>query len=896
MQQQKINQQQIGLVASTILIGVVMLVGVTVFYIMSRHAERLLSDSLQSSLQNHVELAQFDIRRGADIAQSIATRPLLLDQVQRLNQRAEDAAALSALKLATQSILSSGVSAVALLDQSGHELTRAGTFVQQADLEISLKLSNKTQMIWKEGLLLRTHANLTTNGHIVGSLVTETPLPALTKMIGNAGALGKTRELALCGASGLNMQCFPMALNPKVYTLPKLSPKGVLLPMAQALEGRIGFVIARDYRDQKVVAAFSPLGKLGPGMVLKMDSAELYGPIWDQLRYLLPLLAGVMALALLLLRWLLTPLVTGLVRSERKAREALVQLQNSENRVQAVLDNVDEGIVTISASGKIELFNPGAERMFGYLSWDVLGKNVAMLMPEPYHSEHDGYLARYLKTGDAHIIGTGRELSAQRSNGEIFPMELRVSEFNLDGQRQFIGIMRDITARKTTEAKIIHLAHFDALTNLPNRRLVQDRIHQAIVAAQRTGAEFAVLFIDLDKFKDINDTHGHDVGDRLLEMVAQRLTESLRAQDTVGRQGGDEFIVLLASLSTAEDSARVAKKILDALAVPFDLNGQNLPSGASIGIAVYPHDGTDVATLLKNSDTAMYAAKAAGRSNYQFFATAMNEASAERLLLEGSLRHAIGHNELLLHFQPLVNIASGNIVATEALVRWNHPQLGQIGPTRFIPVAEESGLIVPLGEWVLRQACMQLLQWREQGIEPPRMVVNLSPRQFRQKHLLRNFYRVLSETGVDPHWLGLEITESVIMDNPEISIGILNQLKTLGFELSLDDFGTGYSSLSYLKRLPIDKLKIDQSFVRDITTDKDDGAMVAAIIVMAHQMNIVVVAEGVETAGQLALLREHGCDEYQGYYFSRPLPADALYPLLKQSTVSDAGVIGGLRH
>ncbi len=883
MQQQKINQQRIGLVASTILIVVVLLVGVMVFYIMSRHAERLLSDSLQSSLQNHVELTQFEIRRGTDIADSIATRPLLLDQMQRLNRVPNEPSAIFALQRASQAFLSPRVSAIAFYDQRGRVVVSAGRVVTQPDLEIPLKLSSPAQLIWQGGFLLRSQASMRVEGVAVGRVVIETPLPAVTEMVMKAGRWGKTRELAVCGSTGLKMQCFPMALNPKVYTLPKRSSKGVRLPMAYALEGQTGFIIAEDYRHQTVVAAFSPMGKLGLGMVLKMDSAELYAPVWDQLRYLLPLLAGMMALALLLLRWLLTPLVTGLVRSERKAREAFVQLQNSENRVQAVLDNVDEGIVTISASGKIELFNPGAERMFGYLSREVLGKNVSILMPEPYHSEHDGYLARYLKTGDAHIIGVGRELSALRSNGEMFPMELRVSEFHLDGQQQFIGIMRDITARKATEAKIIHLAHFDALTNLPNRRLVQDRIHQAIVAAQRTGGEFAVLFIDLDKFKDINDTHGHDVGDRLLEMVALRLTDSLRAQDTVGRQGGDEFIVLLASLSTAEDSARVAQKILDALFVPFELNGQNLRSGASIGIAVYPHDGADVATLLKNSDTAMYSAKAAGRSNYQFFAAEMNEASAERLLLEGSLRHAIEHNELLLHFQPLVDIASGNIVATEALVRWDHPQLGQVGPTRFIPVAEESGLIVPLGEWVLRRACLQLMQWREQGVELPRMVVNLSPRQFRQKHLLRNFYRVLSETGVDPHWLGLEITENVIMDNPEISIAVLQELKALGFELSLDDFGTGYSSLSYLKRLPIDKLKIDQSFVRGITADVDDEAMVTAIIVMAHQLEIVVVAEGVETEGQLNFLRAHGCDEYQGFYYDRPMPPNDLLVKLTAS-------------
>ena len=889
MRQQQYSQQHIGLVASTILIAIVIMVGVIVFFVMARHTERLLSTSLQTSLQNHVDLISSEIESGAALIETLANRPFMIEQLAILNERSGDSQALANLKETLMpAILKTGISGVILYDKSGREVVRGGEFVQP-ELSVPLNSPDHLRLLWKNGYVLRGRVNISKAGVLIGHATAETRLQGIAPMFISVRNSGRTRELALCAPSGtLNMLCFPLTLTPQVLHVAKRNAKGVPLPMTHALEGRKGVIQAQDYRQQNVVAAYSPVGDLGLGMVLKMDRDEFYEPVWDQLRYLLPLMAGLLGVALLLLRWQLTPLITKLVLSERKAREALIELQNSENRVQAVLDNVEEGIITLTDIGIIELFNPGAERMFGYRSQEIIGKSMSVLMTEPYRTEHDEYLGRYLQTGQATIIGVAREVSAVRRDGSTFPMEMRISEFYSDGHRRFIGTLRDITERKATEAKIIHLAHFDSLTNLPNRRLVQDRIQQALIGAQRTGSEFAVLFIDLDKFKDINDTLGHDVGDKLLEMVAHRLTESLRAQDTVGRQGGDEFIVLLASLSTAEDAACVSQKILNALALPFEINGQSLHSGASIGIATYPNDGTDVETLLKNSDTAMYSAKEAGRNNYQFFTEEMNKASAERLLLEGNLRLAIERNELLLHYQPLADVATGRIVAMEALVRWDHPRLGRVGPDRFIPVAEETGVIVQLGEWVLRQACLQLVQWREQNIAPPRMVVNLSPRQFRQKHLLRNFYRVLSETGVDPHWLGLEITESVIMDNPEISIAVLEELRKLGFQLSLDDFGTGYSSLSYLKRLPIDKLKIDRSFVNDITSDVDDEAMVGAIIVMAHQLDIDVVAEGVETAEQLEFLRDHDCDEYQGYLFSRPQAPEHLTALLKVSARNQA--------
>jgi len=630
MPPQKIDRQRISLVAGVILVVVAIFVGAMVFYIMERHTKHLLSNSLQSALQNNVNLATAEIRQGFERGMTVATRPFLVDQLQRVDTHKNGGPPLHALDRGAQSFLATGLSAVALFSKDGQEVARAGSFLQQPALATRINFAEHVQLLFKDKFFLRTDVNIMKAERIIGRVVVEMPLPAITAMFKNAGSLGKTGELALCKLVGVQMQCFPTNLNPQVFTLPVKSPDGVPLPMTLALEGHTGFITTRDYRHQEVVAAYSPVEDLGLGMVLKMDSAELYAPVWSQLHYLLPLMIIVMVGSLLLLRWLLTPLVTRLVLSEQEALAANVRLSDSENRVRMLLDNVDEGIVNISATGNIELFNPAAERMFGYRAADILGNNVNMLMPEPYRNEHNGYLRHYLDTGEAHVIGSGREVGAQRSSGEVFPMELRVSEFFLEGQRRFIGIMRDITERKASEAKIIHLAHYDALTNLPNRRLVQDRIQQTIVSARRSGAQFAVMFIDLDKFKSINDTLGHDIGDQLLQMVANRLTQSLREEDTIGRQGGDEFIVLLASLGTAKDSAVVAQKIVDVLSAPFVIDGHDLSIGASIGIAIYPQDGDDAEKLVKNSDTAMYRAKEAGRSNYQFFLNTMNVSAVSK--------------------------------------------------------------------------------------------------------------------------------------------------------------------------------------------------------------------------------------------------------------------------
>ncbi len=433
-----------------------------------------------------------------------------------------------------------------------------------------------------------------------------------------------------------------------------------------------------------------------------------------------------------------------------------------------------------------------------------------------------------------------------------------------------------------THQRLDYLAHYDTLTGLPNRELVTDRIKLAMAHTHRQGGRVAVLFIDLDNFKQTNDSLGHSVGDRLLQVVAQRLLDSVREGDTVARLSGDEFLLMLPDIVTIQDAATVAQKILTALTPPCHVGGNEIFIGASIGISIFPDDAASMEDLLRFADTAMHHVKHSGRNTYQFFTAAMNETAQHHSRMENALRRAVENNELELHYQPQVDVRNGRIVGMEALLRWHNPDLGHIPPAEFIPVAEDTGLIVPIGEWVLATVCAQGKRWASMGFSGLHVAVNISARQFRQKGFAANVRRILAASEMPPTMLELELTESVMMKDMDEVITVLDDLRTLGISVSIDDFGTGYSSLSRLKRFPIDLLKIDQSFVRDITTDTDDAAIVLAIITLAHSLRLHVIAEGVETAEQLDFLIRHGCDEIQGYLFSKPVPAAEFTSLLRE--------------
>ncbi|WP_142847656.1 EAL domain-containing protein [Telmatospirillum sp. J64-1] len=685
--------------------------------------------------------------------------------------------------------------------------------------------------------------------------------------------------------------------------------------------------------------------------------------------------------------------------------------RQSEARLAGIMNTVVDAIITSDEHGIIQDFNPAAERMFGFTAEEIIGKSLNLLMPEEYGKRHDRYMRDYTDTGQATVIGIGREVIGQRKDGSTFPMDLALSELKLGDKRFFTGVIRDITERKRAESRLmvaekvlestaegvmvtnskgnivwinsafstisgyskedvigrnasllksglqgpefyremwsvirqtgrwsgeiwnrrkngeaypewlsIHelrepnggpsrfvgifsdiskhkraeetiktLTYYDAVTRLPNRYLFEDRLSRALERSQRTGRQVAVVLVSLDRFKTVNETLGHQTGDALLREVADRLTAALRGEDTVARLRGDTFCCLLPDLGQGTDINTMVARLLEVFGTSFTLNGHEFFVTTSLGISLFPLDGSTPDDLIQKAETAMNRSKDKAENTYHFYTPEMNANSIERLRLETDLRKAIGRNELVLHYQPKVDTATGKVVGSEALVRWNHPELGLLQPGLFIPIAEETGLITQVGAWVIRAACQQIRQWQEDGLPVVPVAVNLSAHQFHQPNLVESILATLEETGVEASMLELELTESAIMQNAEITIQTLLHLHEKGLRLAIDDFGTGYSSLSYLKRFPIDKLKIDRSFVQDLGVNATGEQIVNAIVAMAHSLNLAVVAEGVETERQLESLRSMQCQEIQGYYFSRPVSAEEFVPFLKAGKVVGRG-------
>jgi diguanylate cyclase (GGDEF)-like protein/PAS domain S-box-containing protein len=558
-------------------------------------------------------------------------------------------------------------------------------------------------------------------------------------------------------------------------------------------------------------------------------------------------------------------------------RAAIVKaLFEEKERAQVTLNSIGDAVVSTDVSGQVTFLNVIAERLTGWTQEEavrlpiedvfrIVDARTREIAPNPMMLAMRENKTVGLTPNCVLIRRDGREADIEDSSAPIHD--------RLGAVTGAVMVFHDVSVARAMTVKMAYLAQHDRLTDLPNGLLMNDRLVEAIALSSRYERKLAVLFLDLDRFKYINDSLGHIVGDGLLRSVARRLFTCVRSSDTVSRRGGDEFVILLWEVRQAQDAAATAEKILRALREAHHVDGHELHVTGSIGIVTYPDDGADAETLLKNADFAMYDAKDSGRDTYQFFKTDMNERAIERRMLEGELRHALERQQLLLNYQPKIDLVTGEIIGVEALIRWNHPDRGIVSPAQFIPIAEESGLIVPIGRWVLREACRQVRAWQAAGLPTIYLAVNISAVELRAPEFVAGVREILTESGLDPHLLELELTETFLMVDASSTADVLRELKGAGVQLALDDFGTGYSSLSYLKRFPLDTLKIDRSFVRNITTDADDASIVTAVIGLGRNLHMRVVAEGVETREQLEFLQQHGCPVGQGFYFSVPLVA-----------------------
>jgi diguanylate cyclase (GGDEF)-like protein/PAS domain S-box-containing protein len=1006
MSYQKKYLHQISLLAGSVLVFFAVVVGATVFVVMQRHAEALLTKNLQLHLQSRVKLIQNEIKAHFDITMLVATRPALMDEMQRANARADGGTSRLILNKAANNFLSTGMTAFALFGKDGRELLHAGTFTHQPAMTVLLNLPGRVQLIWNERLLLRVELEMNQAGQAVGKIVTERPLSASTEAFNETRLPGLTTEMTLCAPFGVTMQCFPTTFNPKVMTLPQVAAAGDLMPMAHALAGKTGVVITRDDRNQEVEAVYAPVGNLGLGMVLEMDRKELYAPIWLQSRNLFALLLGLLLIVLLSLRWLLTPLVRRLEVSEAQARQLAISLRHSELASRSITEGMAEGVITTTAENIVLEANAAALQFFGYEKGELIGRDVTLLVPERHRRQYRDTIAALVALPESFNI-RGREVRSLRKDGSEFSTRRSFSDIQVGGQRLLTSLIVDISERKRigdalraselqlrlisenipyliaeldseqryqfhnktyeqllglsywqihgrsaaevmghdahdlvrdkievvlrgypvnfeqeiatqqgsrrlfsmtylprygddtnlgktigfyalgvdiTEIKqasdkLTYLANYDSLTGLPNRDLFKKRLEQGIAAAQANDGLLAVVFLDLVRFKNVNDTLGHDIGDQMLKEVATRLLGTVRSTDTVARMSGDEFTVVVTDMDNIGDAVRTAQRIIEAFELPFRIAGRDLVMSASLGIALFPLDTGKASELLSFADLAMYSAKAAGGNHYQFYSPEMTVHTAEALALENEMRLGLERGEFFLNYQPIVD-ADCNIVGAEALLRWQNGRKGLISPTSFISLAETTGLIVPIGEWVLRQSCLQAKTWRSSDGASLGIAVNISARHFRDSSLAICIQAIVAETEIDPALLNIEITEGVLMQEEQLTQNLFQQLSKLNISFSIDDFGIGYSNFAYLKRFPIKSVKIDQSFVQGITTDPHDAAVVITIIGMAHSLGIKVVAEGVETLGQKQFLLAHGCDFMQGYYFSRPLLPEAFAELL----------------
>jgi diguanylate cyclase (GGDEF)-like protein/PAS domain S-box-containing protein len=1000
------DKKKMSLASGLILMILIMFAGISVFNIMQRYAETILSNSLGASLQNKKHLFEEVISHGLYDAQTAASSLFLIRSLKQTNTSQYKNDGILGLSMAAENLLHRNFSAIVIYDNEANEVMRNGNISLEPAQVVSLETDSDIRafLLWDKGFILRTFADVkNVEDQQVGSVMTERHLPTMTKVFSETSLINDAVDFVLCAPAKANnseLDCFLRGVENHEFKRVQPIVSNIPLPINYAMEGQSGIKFAKDYRQTSVVAAHSPMA-FGLGMVLKVDEEELYYPIKEQFNTILLYLVVIMITGILMLRWLIVPFVRELIKSEK-------EMQKTNAELAAYFDAIGElALISVTdRKGRILKVNDQFCKVSGYSKEELIGQDHRILnsaiQPQEFFTKmwatikrgdvwHDeicnrskngtkywvdsaivpiknakGLIDRYLSVRVditkrkkietilrerlkesvclhkvRHVLGL--DLTIDEALSKILDHLARAMQFSdlsavmleFDNQRfssmgfnaenvnenasnglhaqivvngkirgklevyyiidlpfllpeenDLVGtIAHDISRwleQKEGDDRIIKMATHDALTGLPNRHLLNDRIEQALAQHSLSQIQMAVLFIDLDHFKIINDSLGHATGDLLLQEVSKRLLFCVRAEDTVARQGGDEFIIVLRSIAQDSDASSVAQKILDILKQPFQINGRIMHIGCSIGISLFPADGKDAESLLTNSDIAMYYAKETGRNNFMLFTHDMHQLAEEKHDLSTDLRSALERNELTLYYQPVISMPNSELKSMEVLIRWEHPEKGLISPLKFIPLAEENGLIVAIGEWVLQTACEQIRTWKEQGYDVPKLAINLSAKQFSDDKLLDKIVCILDKTGVEAQSISLELTESTLIDNVEEVIKKLNLLTKLGLQVAIDDFGTGYSSLSYIKRFPINTLKIDRAFVQHITTDKNDNAIVTAIIAMADSLRLDVIAEGIETEEQFNLLIQHGCKRFQGYYFSKPLPTAEIENKLKE--------------
>jgi len=878
----KLEKYRIDILSALILVALTVATGISVYIVMQRQAESLLIKSLEGSLQNNVRLFESQIDQSLRSTQTIATRINPIENLKTLYAEPGNISVTATMQKIAQSFLQTGFTGVAFYDARGNRVASAGNFSLKHNLRVPLKINKRAFLLWNEQFFLNVSVDMIDQvGNRVGKVMTESNLPLLTRAISDVGTIGKTDEFAICVSLAddeKNTDCFVRRIAGKEFKRYPLRVGANTLPMNYALSGKSGIIFTKDYRGEQVIAAYAPVGTLGLGMMLKIDRAELYNPVTEKLKFIVPLLFTLITIGMLFLHFLVRPLVRKLVDSEKATRLLDIELHQFKNTLDQTLDCI---FMFDPDTLKFTYINEGAKQQIGYSGTELLQMSLGDIMSD-FSQSHFQEIVRPLIEG---IQPSFTFLSAfTHKDNHIIPVEIFLQFIRLEGQDpRFVAMVNDISERQAAQKQIEFLAFHDPLTRLPNRLLARDHFEQAILVAERESSKVALFFIDLDNFKTINDSLGHVVGDELLKNAAVRLRECLRDNDTLSRQGGDEFLVVLNNMPDTESITMVAEKILKRISESFVIDQHELSISLSIGIAVYPDDSKDLDTLLKQSDTAMYQAKESGRNAYRFHTEQMNVDAVEHLYMRNGLRYALDNEEFVLHYQPQINLTTGAVFGAEALIRWNSPELGLVPPGRFISVAEDSGLIVQIGDWVLREACRQAIAWRKAGLPELLVAVNLSAVQFRRGDVEKSVIQALVESGLNPALLELELTESILIKDTEKILTTVQRLKLIGVKFSIDDFGTGYSSLSYLKRFDVDKLKIDQSFIRDMADDPNDAAIVSAIIQMAKSLKLSIIAEGVENERQLDILRMQLCDEVQGYNFARPMPADEFVRFVSKS-------------